>query len=799
MTRGRNNRPPGKRTLQEMERLGRGQAESRFNFLRSGFAYQIYRFFPFWVRQLIPFMREDVLELFRREQEAAAEAERLEAEGTTAVAPPVGSRRDLLYPEYRCAWGDPLGCDVPRQSIEGDPETKACSRCGFPAILRPKAEIIGHRGRYRVTEFLGSRGLGRLYRGVAVVNGAPVTIKEYLLPKRYFNSQEEKNYKDNFENVAGAVLADGRAQDFRVLSYGDAVGDRHEERCYVITDGANNLYPTLRTYLQQKGAMDEYQLVHFLNQVLQSLESLHGQKYRLPSSQVQGGLAHGNLSLDSLLILPQEQEFFQFPQFLVYLSDLSLWEHRFYPPPITPKRPTLAQDLRDLGQVSFALLTGTWSLEGERSLNPKLTQTWPEVDGQVQNFVWRLLEIDTPFESAEIARKSLPQLSKSLRVLDLESVETDTEPVRRRRWWWVLWLLLLLLLGSGLAWWLLRRPREVATAQEPKPCCVKDVPAIPQGDFRYTGVRDGIWNYAVRQGNLVAFGQTLERELQQSIPQMRLSYEPVASAEDAIAQVRQEQADFAIIPALREVDLQAEVIAYDGLAIFVPFGYEFRADSLPRRLQGQLSLEQVRRLYTGEITNWQELGGPDLPVKLYVPEDRESIRIFEGKVLQDAGAIAAFRQLLPQANNPDAFIAQESEENIAVLPIFELFRTILFDFEEQNIGGIGFGAIVQVFGQCSVYPLAIATENEPAVQPLIQQSDRPVNPGTDLCNDKGSYYPHAELFQTGKYPLAYSLAVVYPRDNSRPPVGRKFAELLQTEELQLLLAKTGLIPLETLP
>jgi ABC-type molybdate transport system substrate-binding protein len=43
------------------------------------------------------------------------------------------------------------------------------------------------------------------------------------------------------------------------------------------------------------------------------------------------------------------------------------------------------------------------------------------------------------------------------------------------------------------------------------------------------------------------------------------------------------------------------------------------------------------------------------------------------------------------------------------------------------------------------------------------------------------------------------LPVVYPRDNSRPPVGAKFAEMLQTQEGQQMLSKTGLIPLQPLP
>ncbi len=796
MTQRRNKRLLGRRTLQEIEREGRSQTESRLSFFTSGLGYQLYRFLPFWMLRLIPFIQDDILDLWRQEQEAIEEIQPLPPSETQAQ-PWIESQRDFTYPAYRCIWGDPLSCHHPRQSIETDPDTKSCLKCGFPVILRPKAEIIGHRGRYRITQFLGSRGMGRLYQGIQGINGVPVIIKEYLLPKRYFNSQEEKNYKDNFENIAGAVLADGRLQDFRILGSWDAIGDRHEERCYFVTQSMTNSYPTLRTYLQQKGAMNQYQVLHFLNQVLQSLESLHGQKYRLPSNQIQDGLAHGNLTLDSLLILPQEQQFFPFPQFLIYLCDLSLWEHRFYPPTITVKRPTLDRDLRQVGQISLALLTGAWTTESEQNLQQKSQQNWPEIDPKLQEFLSRLLEIETPFVSAAEARQSLPQLSKSFQ--PLESEFTQIAAVKKRgKPWWILGLLLLALAGGLTGWWL-RRSRVIATTPNPVVCCVQNIPAIPQGQFSYTGVKNSIGDYVITQPNLVGLGTTLATELQKWMPKFELTYQPVSSAAVAIAQVREEKADFALTSAIYAIDLETEIIAYDGLVIFVPFSYEFRQKSLPRLLKGELSLEQVRRLYTGEITNWKTLGGPDLPVKLYVPQDEELIRIFEERVLQDPEAIAAFRQQFPQPANSDTFITSEPPSSLVILPIFELLRTMLSEFENQDIGGIGFGAIVQVFGQCSVYPLSISTPSQPAVQPLIQKNNQPVNPGTDLCNDKGNYYPHAEWFQTGKYPLAYTLAVIYPRDNSRPPAGQKFAELLKTEELQKILAKTGLIPLNSLP
>ena len=62
--------------------------------------------------------------------------------------------------------------------------------------------------------------------------------------------------------------------------------------------------------------------------------------------------------------------------------------------------------------------------------------------------------------------------------------------------------------------------------------------------------------------------------------------------------------------------------------------------------RSQLTFEQLRQLYTGQIVNWQTLGGPDLPVQLYVPSEPDLVAIFERQLLQDPTPIATFRSLL---------------------------------------------------------------------------------------------------------------------------------------------------------
>ena len=52
--------------------------------------------------------------------------------------------------------------------------------------------------------------------------------------------------------------------------------------------------------------------------------------------------------------------------------------------------------------------------------------------------------------------------------------------------------------------------------------------------------------------------------------------------------------------------LEATVLAYDGIAVIVN----------PENPVADLDVETIARLYTGEITNWKDVGGNDAPVVL---------------------------------------------------------------------------------------------------------------------------------------------------------------------------------------
>ncbi|MEO1093880.1 MAG: phosphate ABC transporter substrate-binding protein [Cyanobacteria bacterium J06638_28] len=637
------------------------------------------------------------------------------------------------------------------------------------------AQVRGRQGLYQVESWIGRRGQGNLFNAVWLGAQQPVVLKEFLLPGRSFNPTEARQRQQKFVNLAGLGRTDGRSQDLRVIPTLDAIADTYSaERCYLITD-VRDAAPTLRQQLRQMGPLHAIAVRQVLEQVLQTLLHLHQQATLLPSGQRQFGMVHGNLSLDSLLWVSSAPN-----QGFVYLADLALWERLFDPPTATPHSvdvtaATVSQDLTALGRIGYALLTGQETLP----TNDLTELDIPKTDPYLANFIERLLTPNA-FISAEVAWREL-LLLPTLTLAELEpvtpTVETETQR-RVPRWLLVLAGLLALTALGTLLWRFLWREQAPA-GQMPQVCCFEEVGAVPTGEYTYTAIVQGTWNYVLAQRNLGQRGQTLESAIQLAQPELILNYVPAASVADTLIAVQTGAAEFAVMPRFPDLalpsDLGAEVVAYDGLAVLVPFSYAERQRGLPQALQGELTLQELNDIYVGKVDTWNDLSRNFLGIKRYGAESLETVRMFEQTVIDPLSI--------------DRLPALELQ------PTFPMLRSILQDFETQNLGSIGIAPLSQVFGQCSVYPLALAAEREPTVQPLILNTGEPITPAIDLCDRKGVYFPDPEALQSGTYPLAYEIIVVFPQDNSRVPVGQKFIEMLRTTEGQQLLREAGLVPL----
>ncbi|MEM8603241.1 MAG: substrate-binding domain-containing protein, partial [Cyanobacteria bacterium P01_H01_bin.121] len=544
---------------------------------------------------------------------------------------------------------------------------------------------------------------------------------------------------------------------------------------------------TVSQVLQQQGALSVEALAPLLRQLLQTLTFLHQQKFVFPSGQVQTGLIHGNLSISSLLWHTSGQNIF------LYATDFMLWERFFHPSLVELQLRDFASDLRAAGYIAFYLLAGRMNDALGQPLNPGLDYHWPLVNPDWKALILRLMGIDQPFPTAIAAAQALPESEVSI-YEDITILGEKPLPERQPFNWrnlipWLITLAVLLLFG-GLVWFLLRLRQAPEVTPVPLPCCLEDVKAVPQGRFIYAGLAGGAWERLLELdtgSNAPGVRPSLMPLLQTAQPELGLSYLTAESPAMILEALRAGTLDFAILPIFEPLPIEfaTETIAYDAVALLVPFNDHQREQSLPGALRGRITLAAAQELFTGQVRDWQQLGRLELPVRLYRPTNQAVTNVFESLVLQDSEAIATFESL------PDTLI--KTRDTIPML------RGMLQDFEIRNLGAIGFDSLSSIFGQCAVYPLAVVEQRRSAAQLLQLQDDRAVTPQVDLCDRKGFYQPAADVIRSGEYPLSYTLSVVYFRDNRRAPIGQKFAELMRTEAAQRLLQEFGLVPIRTLP
>ena len=260
-------------------------------------------------------------------------------------------------------------------------------------------------------------------------------------------------------------------------------------------------------------------------------------------------------------------------------------------------------------------------------------------------------------------------------------------------------------------------------------------------------------------------------------------------------------------------DFDFEVVGFDAIAFLVAFSDTNRPGSFPQRLNGEISLNSIRKIFTGKqeqiSTAWQY----EPLVRAFDTAD-SNLQGTNDQAREIQSVIADFKQL--------AFLSEQEYRQFESLllrsnnQVSNIYEYLLAEFESQDPADptitISFDRFSNMFAQCSVYPLAIRQGNTLSSL-IIEANGDLITPETDLC-DKGRYWANSAAFpittQSGKqrldreqaYPLATELAVIYPKCNvekteaDRPcNAGQAFAQMLQTLEGQYLLQELELIPM----
>jgi phosphate transport system substrate-binding protein len=192
-------------------------------------------------------------------------------------------------------------------------------------------------------------------------------------------------------------------------------------------------------------------------------------------------------------------------------------------------------------------------------------------------------------------------------------------------------------------------------------------------------------------------------------------------------------------------DLKEVSIAYDAIAIYV------NVNLSEQQLKG-LTIEQVRDIFTGKITNWRDVGGPDLPI---VPFTR---------AMSTAGTVDYFHD---EVLKKQAFGKFEVVEN----------TTKSIQRIQATNGSIGYATASEVINQ-PVRALPIAGANSAYVSAL-----------------QGRNQVNKQAIKDGSYPISRPLFVIYRLDGSPDQqAGEAYINMILSDQGQKLVDQVGFVP-----
>lgn len=294
----------------------------------------------------------------------------------------------------------------------------------------------------------------------------------------------------------------------------------------------------------------------------------------------------------------------------------------------------------------------------------------------------------------------------------------------------------------------------------PPPPTIAQVPNVPSGTFNYGG--STTW---------APMRAAVDPTIQANHPNFTLRYtDPIVGTPGSGAGIRmllENQLDFSQSSRpiedeeyerarTRGFELREETIAIDGIAVAVNHDLEIEG----------ITVEQLRDIYLGNITNWSQVGGPDLPI---TPISRDP---------DDGGTVSFFVE--------NVLGGQDFGSNVEIV----YSTTPGLRAVADNPGGIYYASAPELVPQCSIKPIPLGRTSDRLVPPY----QNPRVPPSE-CPQKRNQL-NKQAFSSGEYPITRRLFVIIKQDGGDDQAaGEAYAQLLLTDEGQNLLSETGFVPI----
>ncbi|MHC5676890.1 PstS family phosphate ABC transporter substrate-binding protein [Nostoc sp.] len=327
---------------------------------------------------------------------------------------------------------------------------------------------------------------------------------------------------------------------------------------------------------------------------------------------------------------------------------------------------------------------------------------------------------------------------------------------------------LTLMVIGGLLWWLLKpnllsRSSVNSSANQSSnigtsTSTFQTVADVPTDSFNYGG--STAW---------ASIRQLVDSQIQSDRPELQLHYlDPVNRSPGSSSGIRMlldGKLDFAqssrsltdqeqAIAKERGFTLEQRQVGMDGIAVVVN----------PSLNVSGLTVEQLQQIYLGQITNWNQVGGPNLPITPLSqrPEDADTV-IFPSNSDFKGQAFGSSVQYV--------YSTTDAVRQLTKTP-----------------GGVYYASARSVVFQCSVKALPLGRTSGQLIPPYREPMVSP-----EQCPRQRNQL-NTQALKNGSYPMIANLFVVIKQNKGREQqIGDAYAKLLLTDQGQKAIQQAGFV------